>query len=123
MAGEAPEVISRSSASHYVWSGVCDGWRLVNGGDLSVIEERMPPGSREQRHSHTRARQFFYVLSGVLTIERNGAVLAIAAGHGLEMPPGTPHQARNDSAADVVFLVISAPTTAGDRIEVPQLQL
>ncbi len=119
MSSDTPEVISRSSAEHYVWGGICDGWRLVNGADLSVIEERMPPATREQRHYHARSRQFFYVLTGTLTMERSGAVLSIPAGHGLEMPPGAPHQARNDSAADVVFLVISAPTTAGDRIETP----
>lgn len=113
-----PMPIDRTSAEHYVWGGVCDGWRLVNGTSLSVIEERMPPAAREKRHYHTRARQFFYVLSGTLTMERDGDMITMAAGHGLEIAPGTPHQARNDGATDVVFLVISAPTTAGDRTEV-----
>lgn len=119
MQHDNPAVINRSTATHYVWGGSCDGWRLVNGADLSVIEERMPPASREQRHYHTRARQFFYVLSGTLTMEREGDMLTIPAGHGLEIPPGVLHQACNEGATDVVFLVISAPTTAGDRTETP----
>ena len=53
---------SRANARHYLWGGACDGWHLLAGDDLSVIEERMPPGTAEQRHSHVRARQFFYVL-------------------------------------------------------------
>jgi mannose-6-phosphate isomerase-like protein (cupin superfamily) len=32
--------------------------------DLSVIEERMPPGTAGQRHRHQRSRQFFFVLEG-----------------------------------------------------------
>jgi mannose-6-phosphate isomerase-like protein (cupin superfamily) len=37
---------------------------------------------------------------------------------GLELPPGTAHQAINESAADVEFLVVSAPPSHGDRITV-----
>lgn len=115
----APAVISKTNAEHYIWGSDCDGWHLVKGRDLSVIYERMPQGTAETRHYHARARQFFFVLSGRLTIERDGVRHDIAAGHGLELPPGQRHQAVNTSAADVEFLVISAPTTRGDRIESP----
>ncbi|MFM9941610.1 MAG: cupin domain-containing protein [Hyphomicrobiaceae bacterium] len=114
----APPVISNLTAEHYIWGDVCDGWHLVNGADLSVIHERMPAGATEMRHYHQRARQFFFVLSGTLTIERDGMQHAISAGHGLEMRPGSRHQARNSSAGAVEFLVISAPTTKGDRTDV-----
>ncbi|MBB6019041.1 mannose-6-phosphate isomerase-like protein (cupin superfamily) [Paenibacillus sp. JGP012] len=36
---------------------------------------------------------------------------------GIEIPPGAPHQMQNQSEADVEFLVISHPTTRGDRTE------
>ncbi|MEQ1717554.1 MAG: cupin domain-containing protein, partial [Hyphomicrobium sp.] len=111
----AGESISKSSAEHYIWGGICDGWHLLKGADLSVIHERMPAGTSETRHYHERARQFFFVLSGELTMERAGTRHAIAAGHGLEIRPGARHQAINASSADVEFLVISAPTTRGDR--------
>ena len=32
----------------------------------------MPPGTAETRHKHSRVRQFFYVLSGELTLEVKG---------------------------------------------------
>ncbi|HKH92800.1 MAG TPA: hypothetical protein VKA54_13420 [Gemmatimonadaceae bacterium] len=42
--------ISRSSAEHYHWGGACDGRHLLRDAHLSVIEERMPPATREERH-------------------------------------------------------------------------
>jgi mannose-6-phosphate isomerase-like protein (cupin superfamily) len=41
----------------------------------------------------------------------------LQAGQGIEAPPKTPHQFRNESNAEVVFLVISAPKAHGDRVE------
>jgi mannose-6-phosphate isomerase-like protein (cupin superfamily) len=49
-------------------------------------------------------------------MEVDGAVTVLGAGVGLEIPPQIPHQARNESELDVEFLVISQPTTRGDRI-------
>jgi hypothetical protein len=53
--------INIDSADHYVWCGNCDGWRLVRTAELSLIQERVPPGGCETRHAHVRARQFFFV--------------------------------------------------------------
>jgi len=39
-------------------------------------------------------------------------------GQGLEIPPQVKHQFKNQSNADAHFLVISVPTTRGDRINV-----
>jgi quercetin dioxygenase-like cupin family protein len=107
--------ISRDTAPHYIWGAACDGWHLVAGADLSVIEERMPPGTSETRHSHAQARQFFYVLGGALTLERDGTRHLLSKGQGIEIAPGTPHQALNEGDADAVFLVISSPRAQGDR--------
>jgi quercetin dioxygenase-like cupin family protein len=109
--------ISTATADHYLWASVCDGWHLLKSPGLSVIQERMPPGTTERRHLHTLAQQFFYVLSGQLTMELNGATEVIPTGHGIVIPPGAPHQAVNSSAEDVHFLVISAPPSHGDRTD------
>jgi mannose-6-phosphate isomerase-like protein (cupin superfamily) len=108
--------ISKDTAEHYTWGDGCDGWRLVDRAELSVIHERMPPGSAEVWHHHQAARQFFFVLSGTATIEAGGATHTLRAHQGIEIAPGLPHQMRNDSDADVEFLVISQPTTRGDRV-------
>lgn len=115
--------VSIASAEHYIWGAVqgeapgeaCDGWHLLRDANLSVIEERMPPGSHEQRHLHSRSRQFFYVLDGELTMELAGTHHQLTVGFGLEIPPGQPHQAINNSGDDVRFLVISQPPSHGDR--------
>lgn len=109
-------IISRTEANHYKWGGDCDGWTLVSGGDLLVIEELMPPGTSEIRHYHALAKQFFYVLAGTLTMEVDGALFEIAPRKGIEIKAQTPHQARNDSDSPVMFLVISAPSSRGDRV-------
>ena len=114
-----PVPVERANAEHYVWGGVNDGWHLVKQDGMSVIQERIAPGAREVRHYHERARQFFYVLAGELTMEVGGTVHLLRAGQGIEIPPGTPHQARNDSAAPVDILVNSTPKSHGDRVESP----
>ena len=114
-------VISRANAEHYVWGGadgtMCDGWHLVRTAEMSVIEERMPAGASERRHWHERARQFFHVLAGALTMEADGAEWVLGAGEGVEIAPGVAHQAMNRSGEDVRFTVTSVPPSHGDRVE------
>ena len=111
--------VSRSSAEHYTWGTQCDGWHLVRADGLSVIEERMPPGTAEIRHRHARARQFFYVIAGRLDLEVEGTMHSLEAGVGLEVAPGAAHQTLNQSGEDVRFLVISQPSSHGDREPAP----
>src|SRR5437762_1266868 len=110
-------MIGAESAEHYGWGEGCDGWHLVKRADLSVIQERMPPSTTEVRHHHRASRQFFFVLQGVLTLEVDGRREVLAARQGVEVAPGAAHQARNDSDADVEFLVVSMPPSHGDRVE------
>ena len=112
--------VSTGNAEHYHWGQGCDGWHLLAGADLSVIEERMPPGTHETRHRHERARQFFYVLEGVLSIELDGTDHHLAQGQGLHVPPGEAHQVRNEGTTDARMLVVSSPRSHGDRIDVPR---
>lgn len=107
--------VRAAEGNHHSWGNLCDGWYLVRDADLSVIEERMPPGAHEQRHFHSRCRQFFYVLTGELTMELAGQHHLLAAGFGLEIAPGEPHQALNMSDREVRFLAISQPASHGDR--------
>ena len=110
------EPISTATAEHYVWGEVCDGWHLVQTPELSVIEERMPPGASEQRHRHEFARQFFYVLAGVFTIEIEHHDFVLHAGEGIEVSPGQAHCAKNLSTGDVRILVTSQPPSHGDKV-------
>lgn len=59
--------------------------------------------------------KFFFVLSGQAVLEVEGVRHIIGSQEGVEVPPGVSHQMRNGAGA-VEFLVISQPTTRGDRI-------
>ena len=108
---------SIETAEHYVWGDGCDGWHLMKRDDLSVIQERVPAGKSEVLHYHERARQFFYVLRGTATLLMGKGILTLGEHEGLEVPPNIPHQLRNDSKGVLEFLVISAPKSHGDRID------
>lgn len=110
-------IVSRSTVAHGIWGEGCDAWELLASPGLSVKHERMPPGAREVRHHHAQAEQFFFVLSGALTMEVEGKTHRVAAQHGIPVAPGLRHQAINDGEEAVEFLVISVPPSAGDRIE------
>ena len=77
----------------------------------------MPPGTSEVRHYHQRARQFFFVLAGEATLEVDGVGHPLRPREGLEVAPGALHTMQNRGAEPLEFLVISAPTTRGDRVE------
>jgi mannose-6-phosphate isomerase-like protein (cupin superfamily) len=110
-------MMSKESAEHYNWGNGCDGWHLVKREDLSIIQERMPPNTSEVRHYHKNSRQFFFILSGVATMEMNDRKESLRAREGIEVAPGTAHQLMNESDEELEFLVISHPPSHGDRID------
>lgn len=116
-------VIDQENAEHYVWGEGCDGWHLLKQPGLSVIYERVPSGVSEVRHYHERATQFFFVLSGIAVLEVEGVFHRLLPQQGIAVAARQPHQLRNESSEDVLFLVISAPATHAllgqqkDRIE------
>lgn len=109
------EPISITNAEHYVWGSGCDGWHLLKHSDLSVIQERVPPSCGEVRHYHAKARQYFFVLKGRALLEFSDHVVSFGAGEGVHVPPGVPHRFANVGSETVEFLVVSSPTTVGDR--------
>lgn len=110
-------VVSLNNAEHYQWGDQYDGWHFCKDPALSVIRECVPAGGTEVRHVHRQAQQFFMILAGRAVIEMNGTDHALAAGEGLHVPAGTPHRFFNPGQDAVQFLVISTPTTRGDRID------
>jgi len=110
---------SPANAEHYFWGDGCDGWRLLNQPDLSVIQERVPPGKGEAKHFHSKARQYFFILNGAATLEFDDSSITFGKGEGVHVMPGVHHRFVNAGPETVEFLVISAPTTQGDRTNVP----
>jgi mannose-6-phosphate isomerase-like protein (cupin superfamily) len=107
----------KSNAEHYFWGEGCEGWRLVDMSELSVIEERMPAGTAEKLHHHKRAQQYFHVLAGELNIDVNGRATRVRAGEGIHISAGQRHKVQNPGPGDARFLLTSVPNTRGDRFD------
>ena len=107
--------ISKDNAEHYIWGSMCDGWHLVKTDELSIIHEKMPSKTSEVTHFHQKAKQFFFVLSGQATIEVNEEIVLLNEHEGIEILPEIPHQMMNNSDCDIEFIVVSLPTSKGDR--------
>lgn len=112
--------VSIHNSEHYVWGEQCDGWHLLKQPDLSVIQERVPAGATEQKHYHSKSRQFFYVLTGRARMEFESHAIEFGPGEAIGVVPGVVHKFTNPFDNEVVFLVISSPSTSGDRVVVPE---
>ncbi len=110
-------IVSIENAESYIWGEICEGVHLLKRDDMSVIQERVPASGAEVMHYHNVARQFFYILDGAGTMVFEDREVVIQKGQGLEIAPKVRHQFKNQSQEDVHFLVISIPSTRGDRVK------
>lgn len=88
---------------------------LLKSIELSVIEELMPLTTKEVRHYHSISQQFFYILKGEATFDLEDQELKISKREGIHIKPNMKHRIRNDQDSELQFLVVSQPTTMGDR--------
>ena len=118
MKQEIREVIDISNAEMYSWGDNCSGWHLVKREDLSIIQEKVPPGKSEKQHYHKRGRQFFFILKGKAVIEIEGKKYYLNSNQGISIEPGKNHKFYNESEKYVIFLVITVPKIFGDRVDI-----
>lgn len=111
--------LSKENSQSYHWGDKCRGWHLVKSENLSIIEELMPPNTKEQKHYHHFSEQFFRILSGTATFEIADEILELEAGQGVHILPQTIHRISNNTSEELEFILISQPTTRGDRINEP----
>ena len=104
------------SLRHYKWGSDCDGWNLVEEDSLSVKQELMPGGTKEVKHYHQTAQQFFYILKGKATFEIEDSTIAINQGEVLHIEAGKKHRIINEGQQDLDFFLCSQPSTKNDRI-------
>ena len=108
---------SKENSEHYNWGSNCSGWHMVKSQNLSIIEELMPPKTKEKTHHHNFSQQYFRILSGKATFEIEDKLVEVEQGYGIHILPKTKHRIRNDELEDLEFIVISEPTTQGDRYD------
>ncbi|AWX45213.1 hypothetical protein HME9304_02225 [Flagellimonas maritima] len=58
-------------------------------------------------------------MSGKATFEIEDKVIEIDKGSGIHIPPKTKHRILNRQSENLEFIVISEPTTRGDRYDDP----
>lgn len=114
------KVVSTKNAKSYPWGDECSAWNLLEGEDLTVLEESMPPGTEEKWHLHLKAQQFFYVLNGVASFEVGDEKIAVESHEGIQIPPGTPHRVKNEGESELRFILVSQPSHRGDRMEMEE---
>jgi quercetin dioxygenase-like cupin family protein len=79
------------------------------GGRYALWEAVVPPGGGPPPHVHSREEEGFYVLEGEVTFTFNGERLLATAGTFANMPVGTPHSFKNESARPARMLISVAP--------------
>jgi len=115
----SPEIRNTETVIAYQWGDASQGWHLLTSAALDVLLERMPPSTSEIRHVHDRTSQFYFVLKGRATIDIGGTLVDLSANDGVEVPPGTEHQIRNEASAALEFLVMSSGPPRADRRDIP----
>lgn len=112
------QAISKGNAAQYTWGDNCSSWVLNDTPGLSVKQERMPVGSREQLHYHEHANQFFFVLTGVATFYIEDEMIEVKEQEGISITSNRKHFVVNNTNEPIEFLVISQPSTLNDRINI-----
>src|SRR3954447_19516543 len=108
-----PSVVSITRPlGYYTWGKDCEAWNLVSNRDFDVKVERMPAGSEEILHFHSRSQQFFYILKGRAVFEIDEVILLLHPGDGLHIEAGRAHRIMNKENEGILeFLVFSQPPT------------
>jgi mannose-6-phosphate isomerase-like protein (cupin superfamily) len=109
------QIADPSTAEHVTISPGIESWFYLKRDDLSVVRMRIAPGASEDLHLHRRARLYITMLTGTLTVEIGGKEHVVTQAQGIEIPPGTPHRARNTTATPIDLMVVAMPPSAGDR--------
>jgi len=111
-------VLNKNNSHHYKWGDNCDSWVFVDKENLVVKMESMPSGTKESIHFHSKAGQFFFVLSGNASFYIEDIQKIVKEQEGIFVAPNVPHYIANENDIKLDFLVISQPSTNGDRKDI-----
>ena len=70
---------------------------------------RMPPMSANTLHKHIRAEEFYFVLEGTGRMRVGNETLTVPKHGGVHVGPDQLRQVFNDTAEEVLWLIIGAP--------------
>jgi quercetin dioxygenase-like cupin family protein len=78
-------------------------------GKYALFEALVGPGGGPPPHAHSREEEGFYILEGEITFTINGERVVVKAGTFANMPVGTPHSFKNETARPTRMLISVAP--------------
>lgn len=78
-------------------------------GQYALWEALVPPGGGPPPHVHSREEEGFYILEGEITFRIGDETLVATPGIFANMPVGTPHSFKNESASPARMLISVAP--------------
>jgi quercetin dioxygenase-like cupin family protein len=78
-------------------------------GKYALWEALVPPGGGPPPHVHSREEEGFYVIEGEITLRIGEKTIIASAGMFANMPVGTPHSFKNESAHPARMLISVAP--------------
>lgn len=83
---------------------------LLTDNDYAVSRTTVLPGGETQWHHHTRVRDRFMVVQGVLTVEtRTGDRIERTQVHDhYTVEPGVVHHVRNETSTEVVYINVQS---------------
>ena len=109
-AAEAPDYTGEAPGAFLGYARPMGSEQLgVNVRVLAPGMAHVPPGGDPTRgHSHHTIEEIYFVLDGELTMKLGDDVMTLGPRDAVLIPAGTPRASRNDSDADVAFLMVSA---------------
>ena len=88
---------------------VCKALGADTGGEWSLLEATVNPGSIVPEHRHEGFEESFYILEGELEMQMNGETMTVSKGHFIKVPKGAVHGYKNTSGSPVRYLTWTHP--------------
>jgi uncharacterized cupin superfamily protein len=97
--------------------------KQLGAADMGARLWRLAPGQASTRHRHLRQTELYVVLEGTGRIRAEDDVLTLDRLSTLLVGPDTVRQVFNDTAQDVLWLVVGTPAEAANTLEMTREQL
>jgi quercetin dioxygenase-like cupin family protein len=87
---------------------ICKALGADTGGEWSLLEATVNPGSIVPGHRHDGFEESFYILEGELEMQMNGETVTVGAGNFIKVPRGAVYGYKNISGRDVRYLTLDS---------------
>ena len=106
--------IHHTAGTGKTYSAVGDKYVMLATGEQTagaycLTEATVPPGGGPPPHYHTREEESFYVLEGEIAFTVGNRTITGTPGTFVQIPRGTPHAFKNQSAAPARMLIQCIP--------------